>query len=102
MKKTLFKKLVTLVLILSGFSFFGQTIKGKVESSGLPLSGVNISVKGTSIRISSGFDGSFTLNQVPPKSKIIFSFVGFETREIESDGQTNLIVQLNEDHQNIK
>nr|WP_315201473.1 TonB-dependent receptor [uncultured Flavobacterium sp.] len=97
MKKTLLKKLVTLILILSGFSFFGQTIKGKVESSGLPLSGVNISVKGTSIQTSSGFDGSFTLDQVPPKSKIVFSFVGFATREIEANGQTNLIVQLNED-----
>jgi TonB-linked SusC/RagA family outer membrane protein len=96
MKKKLFKKLVMLVLILSGFSFFGQTIKGKVESSGLPLSGVNISVKGTSIQTSSNFDGSFILNQVPPKSKIIFSYTGFETREIESDGKSDLIVKLNE------
>lgn len=97
MKKTLFKKLVTLVLILSGFSFFGQTIKGKVESSGLPLPGVNIIVKGTSIQSSTNLDGSFTLDKVPSKSKIVFSFVGFITREIEFDGQTNLIVQLKED-----
>jgi TonB-linked SusC/RagA family outer membrane protein len=97
MKKTLFKKLVPLVLILSGFSIFGQTVKGKVESSGLPLSGVNIEVKGTTIRSSTGFDGSFTLNQVPPKSKIIFSFIGFQTKEIESDGKTNLVVRLYED-----
>ena len=97
MKKTLFKKLVTLILILSGFSIFGQTIKGKVESSGLPLSGVNISVKGTSIKSSTGFDGTFTLEKVPAKSKIIFSFIGFQTKEIESDGKTNLTVQLYED-----
>lgn len=97
MKKTLLKKLVTLILILSGFSFFGQTIKGKVESSGMPLSGVNISVKGTTIRSSSSFDGSFTLDKVPPQSKIIFSFVGFVTREIDLGDRTNLIVQLNED-----
>lgn len=97
MKKTLFKKLAPLVLILSGFSIFGQTIKGKVESSGLPLSGVNIIVKGTSINSSTGFDGSFTLDKVPPKSKIIFSFIGFQTKEIESDGKTNLTVQLYED-----
>ena len=97
MKKTLFKKLVTLILILSGFSIFGQTIKGKVESSGLPLSGVNISVKGTSIKSSTGFDGTFKLEQVPAKSKIIFSFIGFQTKEIESDGKTNLTVQLYED-----
>lgn len=94
MKKTLFKKLVTLILILSGCSFYGQTIKGKVESSGLPLSGVNIAVKGTSIRASSGFDGSFTLDQVPSKSKIVFSFVGFQTKEIEYDGKANLVVTL--------
>jgi TonB-linked SusC/RagA family outer membrane protein len=97
MKKTLFKKLVTLILILSGFSFFGQTIKGKVESAGMPLPGVNVAVKGTAIGTTTSFDGTFTLDKVPPKSKIVFSFIGFESKEIISEGKSILNVTLKED-----
>ncbi len=74
------------------------TITGKVtDTSGEPLPGVSIALKGTFTGTITGADGTYVLKNVPQGAVLAFSFVGFKTREILLDGQTQLDVQLAED-----
>jgi TonB-dependent starch-binding outer membrane protein SusC len=82
MKNKLFKKLLFLIVVMSGNVFFGQTIKGKVFSSGMPLPGVGIMIKGSTVGTISDFDGSFVLKNVTANSTIVFSYVGYASQEI--------------------
>lgn len=86
MKKRLFKKLLFLIVILCGNLFYGQSIKGRVISSGQPLPGVNVAVTDA--------DGTFRLDKVPANAKIVFSFIGFVTKEITADSKNLMQVTL--------
>lgn len=59
-----------------------QTASGVVVSSsdGLPLPGVNVVVKGTTIGTVTDFDGKYSL-QVESGSALVFSFLGFKNQE---------------------
>ncbi len=75
-----------------------KNVSGKVtDSSGGPLPGVSVIVKGTTIGTVTNADGEFTLS-VPPDAKILqFSFVGMKTQEIAAAGKTNFPVVMEED-----
>ncbi len=74
------------------------TITGKVtDTSGEPLPGVSIAIKGTFTGTITGADGTYVLKNAPEGAVLAFSFVGFKTLEILLDGQTQLDVQLEED-----
>ncbi len=99
------------VIIFSLFLFFGpaetqafnsfedmqQTISGRVtDQNGLPLPAVNIYVKGTSIGTQTDFDGNYSLDAAPGQT-LIYSFIGYATREIVVGDQEELEVVLVED-----
>lgn len=95
-----------LFLLLAGFFLFINstyaqtvTVTGRVtESSGNPLPGVTIVIRGTSpTGTTTGEDGRYTLADVPADAVLSFSFVGFKTQEIPVNGRTRLDVQLQED-----
>ncbi len=75
------------------------TVTGRVtESSGNPLPGVTIVIRGTSpAGTTTGEDGRYTLAGVPSDAVLSFSFVGFKTQEIPVNGRTRIDVQLQED-----
>lgn len=75
------------------------TVTGRVtESSGNPLPGVTIVIRGTfPTGTTSGEDGRYTLPGVPQNAVLSFSFVGFKTQEIAVNGRTRIDVQLQED-----
>jgi len=73
-----------------------RDIKGKVtDDAGQPLPGVSIIVKGSSTGTVSNSEGVFALN-VPdtPGTSLIFSFVGYISREVAVGNQTSYDVQL--------
>lgn len=77
---------------------FAQThsVSGAVtDANGMPLPGVNVQVKGTSVGNSTDFDGKYQLN-ASDGDVLVFSYVGFKTREITVSGDT-LNVSLEED-----
>lgn len=79
-----------------------KIIKGCVtDSSGEPLIGVSVSVKGTTFGTVTDIDGNYTLTVPSGYNDIQFSYVGFKTElhSISSDG--NLNISLNEDAQAI-
>jgi TonB-linked SusC/RagA family outer membrane protein len=75
-----------------------KEISGKVtDASGLPLPGVSVIVKGTTIGTVSNADGEFSLN-VPLDAKILqFSFVGMQTQEVPIDGKSSFSLVMEEE-----
>jgi TonB-linked SusC/RagA family outer membrane protein len=67
-----------------------------IESSGIPIIGASIFVKGSSIGAVSNFDGKFSL-EVPEQSTLTISYIGFTTKEVKVGLQTNLTISLDED-----
>ncbi len=69
---------------LAGFSQSG-TLAGNIidgEYNNEPMAFANVIVKGTTIGTTSDFDGKYQLNLDPGTYIIIFSYVGYETKEI--------------------
>ena len=64
-----------------------QTATGNVVSKtdGLPLPGVNVVVKGTTIGTITDFDGNFSLQTENGKT-LVFSFLGFKNQEVVYSG----------------
>lgn len=85
------KKIISLFIVLCGiFSTVayaqggGLTYSGTViGEDGYELIGVSVALKGTSIGVITDLDGKFRLTNVPPKSTVVFSFVGFEKNEVK-------------------
>ncbi len=71
-----------------------KSINGQVsDETGMPLAGATVSVKGTKLTVTTDFDGKFTL-KADENSVLVFSFMGFTTREIALNGNTTINVKL--------
>lgn len=81
------KKLLIGLLILLSAPTFAQTISGKIldeENQPIPFS--NIIIKGTVTGTTSDFDGLYSLDLPSENVVVIFSFIGYETKEITTSG----------------
>lgn len=67
-----------------------------VAEDGLPLPGVTIKVKGTSLGTTTDINGHYTLN-APDSASLIFSFVGRQTSEVATTNKSTIDVKMNED-----
>jgi len=73
-------------------------LSGKVtDTSGLPLPGVSVTIKGTVTGTITNPDGIYSLSNVPPDATLVFSFVGMRTQEILAGGKTSLNVVMEEE-----
>ena len=69
-------------------------VKGQVtDSKGETLPGVSIKLKGTSIGATTDMNGNYSIN-VPENAILIFSYIGYLTKEIPINDQTSLNVIL--------
>ena len=70
-------------------------IKGKVTTSdNQPLEGVSVLIKGTQLGVSTDKSGLFTLNAPNDKVTLVFSSVGYATREEAVNGKKVVSVSL--------
>jgi iron complex outermembrane receptor protein len=97
----LFNRSFTVLLLLLVTSFAwgqGRTVTGKVTASddGSGLPGVNIVEKGTSNGTISSADGSYSIN-VPDGATLVFSFVGYKSKEVAVGAQSSVNVSLESD-----
>ncbi|WP_395075561.1 TonB-dependent receptor domain-containing protein [Flavobacterium sp.] len=84
------KVILFLFLTHASFLFAQKEITGKVtETSGTALPGVNVLVKGTSVGVSTDFEGSFKI-EAKEGETLVFSYLGFGTVEKMVD-QGNVI-----------
>jgi TonB-linked SusC/RagA family outer membrane protein len=94
------KKLIYILLLLPLFAFSqGKIVSGVVnDDMGGPLPGATVQVKGSeSIGSITDFDGKFTIALKAGETKIIISYVGFESQEVDVSSQSNISVSLQQD-----
>lgn len=68
----------------------------------MPLPGVSIQVEGTTKGVITDFDGNYTIENVDAQSVLVFSYLGFQTKRIEVNGQTSIDVSLIMDAQQLE
>jgi TonB-linked SusC/RagA family outer membrane protein len=99
MKKTIaFWRNVLFISFLNFIAIFSFAqnnfpVTGKItDNNGGPLQGVTIQVKGTKIATATNQDGTFSINAPSGSSVLVFSSVGFISKEvpIENKGQVNV------------
>ena len=76
-------KLFSLFFIMTGLIGFAQnTVSGTVsDSEGLPLPGATVVVQGTSIGVTSDFDGNYSI-AASQGDVLVFSYVGYESQTV--------------------
>ncbi|MFB9863320.1 SusC/RagA family TonB-linked outer membrane protein [Rufibacter immobilis] len=88
-------------MLIGGFHSYAQSrITGRVTSGNSKegLAGVTVLEKGNPTNgVSTGVDGDFTISVAGPNSVLVFSFIGYITREVTVGNQQNINVGLNED-----
>ncbi|MFD1188683.1 SusC/RagA family TonB-linked outer membrane protein, partial [Pontibacter rugosus] len=97
--KVLFIGLVLLLTLVRQAWAQNQTISGTVTdaSSGIPLPGVNILVKGTTTGTFTGGDGSFNVKVNDANATLVFSYLGYINQEVKANGRATINIQLKED-----
>jgi len=72
-----------------------SSVSGKVtDSSGSPLPGVTVVIKGTTQGTITDPQGNYTLPNAPGNATLQFSFVGMKTQEIAISGKTAIDVMM--------
>ena len=74
-------------------------VSGQVRDTlGFPLPGVSIVVEGTTTGVSTDFDGFYTINyEFDENTVLVFSYIGFKTKKINVDGQSEINILMKED-----
>ncbi|WP_299548308.1 TonB-dependent receptor [Seonamhaeicola sp.] len=87
---------VMFTLICGSIHAQSQTIKGVVSAEGgLPLPGVTVLVKDTTTGTATDFDGNYEIS-AQPNDVLVFSFIGYTTREVSVGSKTTINVTLEE------
>lgn len=74
-----------------------NTVTGTiVDSSGMPIIGANILVKGTNSGTITDMNGNFSL-EIDKNATLVVSYIGFADQEIKVGNQTSLSIVLKED-----
>ncbi|WP_245891572.1 SusC/RagA family TonB-linked outer membrane protein [Flavobacterium faecale] len=74
-----------------------KTIQGVVkDQTGFPLPGASVNVEGSKNSASTDIDGKYSLNNVKPNNKIVFSFIGTVSKTVSVGSQTTINVTLQE------
>src|SRR5882762_5334647 len=94
-------------LILTAMLVFGlaslalaqqRIVSGTIkDSKGTSLPGVNIIVKGTSAGTVSDANGKYSLSIPENANTLVFSFIGYSSREAEIGSQTSIDLTMEED-----
>lgn len=89
----------TLLMLVTSFvqMSFAATVSGMVtDEKGTVLSGVSVTLKGSSSGASTNADGRYSLTVPELKGTLIFSFVGHTTQEVDINGRSTIDIKLAE------
>lgn len=87
-----------LVILSQSFAISQQSISGVItDTSGDPVIGANIIVKGTTVGTISDIDGSYSLNVPEGGTTLVISYLGFLTQEIAISDNTYGSIAMSED-----
>ncbi|RAW00543.1 SusC/RagA family TonB-linked outer membrane protein [Pseudochryseolinea flava] len=68
-----------------------------IDDTGSPLPGVNVLIKGTTRGTTTDSDGKFVINVDSENDVLVFSFIGYEMKEVVVGKQTDISVTLASD-----
>jgi TonB-linked SusC/RagA family outer membrane protein len=98
------KKMKCLLVLIATFGFINvwaqtKSISGTVTSAedNIPLPGVAILVKGTTVGATTNMDGNYQIEVPANATSLEFSFIGMKTQEVEIGNQTKIDVTLEPD-----
>ncbi|WP_298494078.1 TonB-dependent receptor [uncultured Algibacter sp.] len=99
--------LFVLVLVLSSFTTISvsaqQRVSGTVsDANGVPLPGVNVVQKGTNKGAVTDFDGKYSILMSSGNKTLVFSYIGYVTKEVAITNQITLNVNLEEDVESLE
>lgn len=93
-----------LLIIMAFFHFEAiaqneRAVSGKITSSDdeNPLPGVNVLIKGSTTGTISDVDGNYRITVSGNEATLIFSFVGYESKEVAVGNRTNIDVSMDPD-----
>lgn len=93
--------LVTLLMffMISVHAQETSKVSGTVlDETGQPLIGASVVIKGTTLGVITDFDGRFELENVSLKKGVLtVSYVGYKSKNVQVNGQTDLKIVLQED-----
>lgn len=90
--------LLTAFILLTATCYAQLQVSGLVkDESGQPLPGVNIIVKGNSSGTTSDADGRYSLQNIESNAVLVFSFIGYEPKEVSVNGQSTIDVAMKVD-----
>ncbi len=73
-----------------------KIVKGKVtDASGLPLPGVNVLIKGTTIGVQTDYNGEFAIEVADNQTVLVISYMGMQEQEV-TIGKGPIVVTLKE------
>ena len=94
------KIFLSVLLSIFAISIYAQeyTISGVVTSQqdGLPLPTVSVIIKNTTKGTVTDFDGNYTISNVQKGETLVFSYIGFETKEVVVNNSNAINVTLTE------
>lgn len=99
MRQKLLKKITWLVLLFGPVALLAQSaVSGIITEAtdGLPLPSVNVVIKGTTTGTTSDFDGNYEITVTDFPVTLVFSSLGYKTKEVVVTGATTVDVSLAE------
>ena len=104
-KEKIFLLYSTFIIFFFNLQVYGNTepievqglkVSGTVISAddGMPIPGVNIMEKGTNNGTATDFDGDFEITVSGKDAVLVFSFLGFEPKEVTVGDNTKIDVSL--------
>ncbi|KAA6433967.1 SusC/RagA family TonB-linked outer membrane protein [Dyadobacter flavalbus] len=97
MRKILLSLLGCLLLLSAQIHAQDRAVTGKVSAEdGSVLPGVNISLKGTNRGTTTDSEGTYSIN-AETGATLVFSFIGFQTQEVNVGSQSTINVSLKND-----
>lgn len=97
--------ILSFILSFAGIIASAQNYEVKgivVDAGGSPLPGVSIVVKNTTKGASTDFEGNFSISSIQKGEILVFSYVGYTTKEVLVSNADYLNVTLNEDLQSLE
>lgn len=94
MKEKLHSLVFLMLLLTTPLLAETFTVSGLIMGDGEPLIGATISVKGTSTGTITDFEGKFELAIPEDATTLVFSYTGFEAKEVAINRQTYFEVEL--------
>ncbi len=91
MKRILFFALILSVALVAFVLPISKTITGKIsDAKGNPIPYVTLTVKGTKTSVVSDANGNFKITVADEKAVLVFSAIGYETKEVKI-GSSNIV-----------